>query len=78
MSGFPVTTITAEQVAALEAAVMSGTLDVSWDAGGVRQRVVYQSMDSLLKALAYAKDRMNEQVAALRPVPSALAVFQRD
>lgn len=78
MSGFPVTTITAEQVAALEAAVMSGTLDVSWDAGGVRQRVVYQSMDSLLKALAYAKDRMNEQVAALRPVPSTLAVFQRD
>lgn len=76
---FPATTITAEQVAALEAAVMSGALEVSWESGGVRQKHVYRSMADLLRALDYAKSRMDAAASELtRPVPSTLGVFARD
>lgn len=78
MSGFPVTSITPEMVAALEAAVMSGVLEVSWESGGVRQKQSYQSVDAMIKALAYARDRLNDTVEALKRTPSTLAVFERD
>lgn len=70
---FPATLITPEQVAALEAAVMSGTLEVSWESGGVRQKHVYQSMDAMLNALDYARARMDTTGVT----PSTLAVFDR-
>lgn len=78
MSGFPATAITPEMVAALEAAVMTGALEVSWDSGGVRQKQVYQSTAAMITALNYARDRLNDGVAALQRTPSTLAVFERD
>jgi len=78
MTGFPVTSITPEMVSALEAAVMSGTLEVSWESGGVRQKRSYQSVDAMLRALAYGRDRLNDTVDALKRTPSTLAVFERD
>lgn len=78
MTGFPVTSITPEMVVALEAAVMTGTLKVSWESGGVKQDMTYQSIEAMLKALDYARGRLDDASASSRRPPSTLAVFERD
>lgn len=66
------TTLTQADVDRLEKAIARGVLKVEYVSGSV----TYQSVDAMLKALAYAKNAIAEGSA--RQTPSTLAVFARD
>ncbi len=70
--------VTQEQINALEKALASGTLEVTFDSSGSRKTVKYQSTDAMLKALQYMRDAMAQSSGTAVPQVSSFAVFQRD
>ncbi|HEY4775893.1 MAG TPA: hypothetical protein VIH40_13865 [Xanthobacteraceae bacterium] len=65
------TTLTQSDIDKLEKAIARGVLRVEYAQGSV----TYQSIDDMLKALAYAKNAI--AAASDKQTPSTLAVFDR-
>lgn len=66
--------LTQTDVDRLEKAIAKGVLKVEYDG----EAVTYQSVDQMLKALAYAKAELAGGANSPQRVPSTLAVFGRD
>jgi hypothetical protein len=59
------TSITQTDVTALEKALSRGILEVTTDSGGVRRTTKYNTIADLIKALDYARSRLQEQSDAI-------------
>ena len=71
------TTITQEDIDALERMIIRGVLETEYQSGGEKRRVKYRTMGELERALSYAKRALAESSGASSGM-TTLARCERD